>query len=191
MNPFSPGWKSTFYFQAGLSALIFVLAILTMERDTHHLDPTLDRRVDWLGAFLVTSGLVILTFSLGDGETAKPSQWKTPYIIALLVLGVLLLGAFVWWEHLLGQSEAAFLGKAADPEKASTEEGTKRRSFLVPPLLRLSLFKRAKGRLAVVLVVVFFVWAGFTGWAYYAVVSAFDRRFASLSHASDRRFTTP
>lgn len=35
-----------------------------------------DRRVDWLGAFLVTAGLVLVVFVLSDGEVA-PRQWAT------------------------------------------------------------------------------------------------------------------
>ena len=181
----SPGWKSAFYFQSGLAALVFLLAYLTVDADTHHLDPSLDRRVDWLGALLVTAGLVLLTFALGDGETAKPSQWATGYVIALLIVGVLLLGAFVGWEHLLGGREHAFLSKAVgagDVEKVSVVEeqeqeggegGKKVRSFYAPPLLRLEILQRAHGRLGVMLVIVFFVWAGFSGWSYYATVSNF------------------
>lgn len=158
--------------------MIFILAVLTMDPDTRHLDPSLDRRVDWVGAFLITAGLVLLVFSLGDGETAKPSQWKTPYIIALLVVSVLLLAAFVWWEHVLGRSKDAFAEKAIDPERASDDEG-KEHAFFAPPLLRLSILTRAHGRLAVMLVVVFFVWAGFMGWNYYATVSISDNEFNS------------
>ena len=45
--------------------------------DVDVLDPKQDRRVDWIGAILVTVGLVLLTFVLGEGESA-PHQWKTP-----------------------------------------------------------------------------------------------------------------
>lgn len=154
---YRPSWKSGFYFQAGLCVLTALLAFLAIDADTHHLDPSLDRRVDWLGALLVTSGLVLITFSLGDGETAKPSQWSSGYIIALLILGVLLIGAFVAWEHYLGQDE----------------EGRKdaRKGRRAQPLLHLGIFKRAHGRLAVMVTVAFFVWAGFSGWNFYAVVS--------------------
>ena len=36
-----------------------------------------DKRVDWIGAFLVTTGLVLIVFVLGQGEIA-PHQWATP-----------------------------------------------------------------------------------------------------------------
>lgn len=41
------------------------------------LDTDADRRVDWIGATLVTVGLVLLVFVLGEGVVA-PQGWKTP-----------------------------------------------------------------------------------------------------------------
>ena len=64
------------FFIAGLAGLAFITGWLSIDEDTHHLDPALDRRVDWIGAFLVTSALVLLTFSLGEGEIA-PDGWRT------------------------------------------------------------------------------------------------------------------
>ncbi len=37
----------------------------------------IDQRVDWIGATLVTAGLVLIVFVLTQGEIA-PQQWKTP-----------------------------------------------------------------------------------------------------------------
>ena len=34
------------------------------------------RRIDWLGAFLVTAGLISIIFVLSDGSSA-PDGWKT------------------------------------------------------------------------------------------------------------------
>ena len=73
---FSPSWRSAFNFAAGLGALTFVIGLLAIDEDTHCLDPNLDRRVDWIGATMITSGLVLFTFAIGDGETA-PRRWKT------------------------------------------------------------------------------------------------------------------
>ncbi|KAE9386545.1 hypothetical protein BT96DRAFT_1005987 [Gymnopus androsaceus JB14] len=55
-------------------------AIFSFERDQPSKE--VDHRVDWIGASLVTSGLVLIVFVLGQGEVA-PEQWATPYIIAL------------------------------------------------------------------------------------------------------------
>lgn len=40
------------------------------------LTTTCTRRVDWLGAFLGTSGLILIVFALSDGNVA-PDGWKT------------------------------------------------------------------------------------------------------------------
>ena len=37
----------------------------------------IDKRVDWIGAFLVTTGLVLIVLVLSQGEIA-PHQWATP-----------------------------------------------------------------------------------------------------------------
>jgi MFS family permease len=73
---FRQSWRSPFYFTAGLGALTFVIGLVAIDKDTHCLNPDLDRRVDWIGAALITSGLVLFTFAIGDGETA-PHGWKT------------------------------------------------------------------------------------------------------------------
>jgi hypothetical protein len=54
---------------AGLAILI------TVPHDV--LEPQLDRRVDWIGAGVVTTSLVLLTFVLAQGEVAG-NGWATP-----------------------------------------------------------------------------------------------------------------
>lgn len=153
-----PSWKLAFYFQAGVALLTATLGLLAIDKDIHHLDPSLDRRVDWVGAALVTTGLILLTFALGDGETAKPYQWRSAHIIALLIVGVILLVTFVWWENVL------------EAGRADWKEGGE--DMWAPPLLKLSIFRRANGKLTAMLCLVFFVWAAFSGWTFYAVVSS-------------------
>ena len=36
-----------------------------------------DKRIDWLGALLVTVGLILVTFALSQGKVA-PQGWSTP-----------------------------------------------------------------------------------------------------------------
>ncbi|KAG8738844.1 hypothetical protein FRC11_001101 [Ceratobasidium sp. 423] len=110
-----------------------------------------DRRVDWIGAAISTTALVLLTFSLAQSSSAKDG-WRTPYIPVLLVVSVLLFGCFVAWEHYL--------------ETRSTR----------PPLMRLGLWTRAKGRFAAVQLIVFFDWACFTTWVFFVTRSALEYR---------------
>ncbi|KAF8553993.1 MFS general substrate transporter [Imleria badia] len=141
-------WRATFFLAAGLSAMCVVSGILSFDPD--NISSEVDARVDWIGAMLVTSGLVLIVFVLGQGPTAG---WKTPYIIACLVIGVILVGIFIAWEYHLEKS-------ALGPEKP--------RSFWTPPpLMKLSIWGRAKGRMAVILVIAFLNWSGFIAWTFW------------------------
>ncbi|KAI1778169.1 MFS general substrate transporter [Hypoxylon cercidicola] len=53
---------------------------------------------DWLGLFLLTSGLLLFTIALTIGPQG-PEPWKTPTVILLLTLGALSLGCFLLWEN--------------------------------------------------------------------------------------------
>jgi hypothetical protein len=77
-----------------MAALVLILGLLFIENDKafpikirkrkvvdlkENVDE--DRRVDWLGALLVTGGLALLMFVLGDG-TVAPRGWKTGCTLA-------------------------------------------------------------------------------------------------------------
>ena len=66
-------WRANFYFAAGLGALSLVLGMLSIDSDIPSTET--DRRCDWLGAFLVTSGFVLIVFVLSDGEIIGWSTW--------------------------------------------------------------------------------------------------------------------
>ena len=53
--------------------------------------------MDWLGAGLIISSLVLIVFAITDSSHA-PEGWKTPYIYVLLIVGVLLLGGAIYVE---------------------------------------------------------------------------------------------
>lgn len=55
------------------------------------------KRIDYLGSFLSTAGLMLFVFALSEAEAA-PEGWSTPYIIAIIVVGVILIGLFITWE---------------------------------------------------------------------------------------------
>jgi MFS family permease len=79
----STGWRSNFFFIGGLCVLSALGGFLSIAPD----EPLsamrgedggpLDRRVDWLGALLVTAGLVLIVFVLSEGEVADRG-WSTP-----------------------------------------------------------------------------------------------------------------
>ncbi|KZT59809.1 MFS general substrate transporter [Calocera cornea HHB12733] len=135
-------WRAIFFVMAGIAAVTFIGAFLTFPPDAPLSE---DRRVDWVGAFLITVGLVLFTFVLGQGQIA-PQGWKTPYIISLLVIGLLMIGGFIAWEH-------------------HVEFRTDK-----PPLMRLSLWARAGGRFAAVQVIGFLAWAAFSTFSFWATL---------------------
>ncbi|KAK8869878.1 hypothetical protein IAR55_000446 [Kwoniella newhampshirensis] len=135
-------WRGALFTMAGLAFAITVTAWFVVPRDP---SITNDRRVDWLGAALVTVGLVFLQFVISDGESA-PNRWKTSYIIALIIVGVLLIVAFFFWErHVINNTSR-------------------------PPLMRLQLFTRAKGRLSAVYFIGFVTWMSFSSLFYQATL---------------------
>jgi hypothetical protein len=122
----------------------------------------LDRRVDWLGAASITIGLVLVVFVLGEGETA-PQKWATPYIIALLIVGVLFTVLFVYWQYYL--------------ERIQNNPNAKYSYWTPPPLMKLSLWARADGRVAVMMIIAFLNWCSFIAWAYWIIVSPWYNKF--------------
>lgn len=60
---------------AGLNAAAALGGILSIAPDSGEFLPE-DKRIDWLGSFLVTAGLVLIVFVLSQGEIA-PQRWRT------------------------------------------------------------------------------------------------------------------
>ncbi|KAK2593132.1 hypothetical protein QQS21_009181 [Conoideocrella luteorostrata] len=54
--------------------------------------------VDWVGAALITTGLIALNFALTQGNVVG---WTTPWIALLIAVSALLIGIFVLWQCLL------------------------------------------------------------------------------------------
>ncbi|KZO95200.1 efflux transporter [Calocera viscosa TUFC12733] len=135
-------WRSIFFVMAGIATITLVGAFLTFPPDAPLAE---DRRVDWLGAFLITVGLILFTFVLGEGEIA-PRGWNTPYIIALLIIGLLMIGGFIGWEYYVEFHTA------------------------LPPLMRLSLWARAGGRFAAVQVIGFLAWSAFSTFSFWGTL---------------------
>lgn len=65
---------------AGISCICIVGGYFFIDADKATTEK--NGRVDWIGAFLVTSGLTLLTVVLSQGEAA-PKQWATPCATSL------------------------------------------------------------------------------------------------------------
>ncbi|KAH8104781.1 efflux transporter [Cristinia sonorae] len=152
LTEFAPTtWRTMYWVISGISALCILMAFLYVERDGPSTE--VDKRVDWIGAFLVTTGLVLIVFVLSDGEIA-PQQWRTPYIIALIIIGVACIALFLLWQWHLERPEVRETYSIWTP----------------PPLMKLSLWTRGKGKFAAVQIVVFTLFAGFQSWILWIVL---------------------
>ncbi|KAF8181299.1 major facilitator superfamily domain-containing protein [Pholiota molesta] len=143
-------WRSSFYLLGALTVLCFIGGFISIDKDVP--SEEVDKRIDWLGAFLATAGLVLIVFVLSQGELA-PQKWGTPYIIVLLILGVVLIGAFLYWQHYLETIQA-------DPDAPFSV-------FTPPPLMKLSLWTRANGRFAAMMAIAFINWCAFLAWIFW------------------------
>lgn len=94
-------WRAAFWLLSIIFAVFTVIAIFSVPRDLTAKEPltwqTL-KRFDILGTVLTVAGIGMFSAALSLGDTA-PQGWRTPYVISLLVVGVVLLIAFTFWER--------------------------------------------------------------------------------------------
>ncbi|KAL1840665.1 hypothetical protein VTJ49DRAFT_215 [Mycothermus thermophilus] len=95
--------------------------------------------IDWLGAVLVTVGLLVLLFALTEGNFVG---WSTPWVPVLIVISILLIVLFALWQHRLEK-----IGKLA-------------------PIMKVSNFRNPHFSAAMVIMALFF--SSFNGFLVYA-----------------------
>ncbi|MDX6535444.1 MAG: hypothetical protein QOF68_3188 [Gaiellales bacterium] len=88
----SLSWRWVFYVNMPIGALAVVIVLWRL----HLHAPPIRHRIDVLGAVLLSGGVAALTMvsTWGGSEYA----WGSPTIITLAVVGVALVGVFLWWE---------------------------------------------------------------------------------------------
>ncbi|KAG7091749.1 hypothetical protein E1B28_008150 [Marasmius oreades] len=157
-------WRSIYYFSAAITAVSFLIGYLCIDPDQPSEEE--DQRVDWIGGILSISGLVLIVFVLGQGESA-PGTWANPYIDTLLILGVLLTVLYVFWQRFL---ERVHDGKAVSPF-----------SWLPTPqpLMRVSLWTRSHGQVGITFVIAFLDYACFMGWSLWVLL--YYQNYSGLS----------
>ncbi|KAF3768072.1 MFS general substrate transporter [Cryphonectria parasitica EP155] len=95
--------------------------------------------IDWVGAILITAGLMILLFALTEGNVVG---WSTPWVPVLIVVSLILVVIFVLWQRHL--------------ENKGTQT----------PLMKVSIFKNRRFSAAMVIMGLFF--ACFNGYLIFA-----------------------
>ncbi|KAF8261648.1 efflux transporter [Lactarius quietus] len=142
-----PTWRSPMFLFAGVSFVWMILGFIVIEEDEPSTEE--DKRVDWIGAALITVGLILIVFVLSDSPNARRG-WKNPYIIALFVVGILLVLLFVAWQYYL--------------ERRLENPDLPRTCWTAPPLMKPSMWTRANGRFAVMQMIACVNSAAFACW---------------------------
>ena len=94
-------WRTVFWVMSVIYAFFTVAAYFTVPDDVEQKKGGFNietfKMFDFLGAFLAIAGIALFTAALTLAGNASDG-WKTPYVIALLVVGIVLLFAFVYWQ---------------------------------------------------------------------------------------------
>ncbi len=86
-------WRLIFFINLPLAALVLAVSLRHVPESR---DPEETGRLDIVGGALVTLGLIGLTYGLINGPSVG---WTAPVSLSMLLAGVALLIAFVFWEH--------------------------------------------------------------------------------------------
>ena len=89
----SLGWRYIFYIIVILTGSLCTLGLIVLPSDRSVKD--VRPKMDYIGAVLSTIGLILLQFVLSSGGVYG---WSTPFVIAILILSIALLVAFVLLE---------------------------------------------------------------------------------------------
>ncbi|EMC96408.1 hypothetical protein BAUCODRAFT_70091 [Baudoinia panamericana UAMH 10762] len=94
------GWRASYWLIAIIFLVFTLIGVWTVPRDFTAKEPlnwqTL-KQFDVLGTVLVIFGIGMFSAALSLGETA-PQGWKTGYVLAMLIVGIVLMIAFVVWD---------------------------------------------------------------------------------------------
>lgn len=77
-------------------------------------------------------------------------------MIAILIVGILIFALFVFWERYL--------------ERVQNDSVTSGRWWTPPPLMNVSIWGRASGKLGVMLIIAFLQWCGFISFSFWITV---------------------
>ncbi|QIX01381.1 hypothetical protein AMS68_006898 [Peltaster fructicola] len=93
-------WRASYYLIAIIFLLFSIIGCFTIPQD-----PSVKEKFTWqtvkrfdiVGTILTIAGIGMFSAALSLGDTAEQG-WKTAYVLALLIIGIVLLIGFVVWE---------------------------------------------------------------------------------------------
>lgn len=90
------GWEWIFFINVPVAVVAFVLALKYVPRLETHAS-----RLDWLGVVLSALGMFLVVFGIQEGENFNWGQIWGPISVWLVIgVGLVVLGLFVWWQHI-------------------------------------------------------------------------------------------
>ncbi|KAK5951882.1 hypothetical protein OHC33_007175 [Knufia fluminis] len=96
-------WRACFWVVAVIYAFLTVAAWFTTPLDAEQalggLNIETMKQMDWLGALLAVGGIALFTASFTLAPDAH-NGWSTPYVIAMLIVGIILIAAFLYWQSI-------------------------------------------------------------------------------------------
>jgi len=91
-------WSWVFWVLSILAAIVTAAGTFIIPHDPPKPNSGSRPTIDYPGAVLITTGLLCLMFALTEGNVVG---WSTPWIPVLIVLALLLVTAFVFWQRYL------------------------------------------------------------------------------------------
>ncbi|ODA83947.1 hypothetical protein RJ55_02464 [Drechmeria coniospora] len=158
-------WKWVFVVSAFLAGTIAIVAIFTIPKEPPSSQHETGGRnethpsIDWVGATLVTLGLIGLMIALTEGNLVG---WSTPWVPTLMVIALIAVALFVSWQMYLERSLNSSLVVTRKPR---------------PPLVKVSIFSNF--RFSAVMVIVCLFYASFNN--YLIQATYFFQNFQGLS----------
>ncbi|PTB66998.1 MFS general substrate transporter [Trichoderma citrinoviride] len=161
-------WKWIFGVLAIMGGIISVCGILfiPVPPSPSAADKKGPPKIDWIGATLITVGLLALMFALTEGNVVG---WDTPWIPVLIVVSILIIAAFAVWQWYLERRLTAASHIPADSGAPAPSP--------TPPLIKVSIFRNLQFSAVMVIMLLFF--AGFNN--YLIFTTYFFQEFQGLS----------
>lgn len=95
-------WRTSFWAIAVLYGALTAVAWFVTPKDAEQSLGGFNRatlaQMDWLGAFLAIVGIALFTAAFTIGPEGRRQQWDTPHVITMLIVGVLAMCAFLYWQ---------------------------------------------------------------------------------------------
>ncbi|PNP52286.1 hypothetical protein THARTR1_07066 [Trichoderma harzianum] len=180
-------WKWVFGALAIMGAVVSICGILFIPAPPPSASNTNKKgpaSIDWIGATLVTVGLLALMFALTEGNVVG---WNTPWVPVLIVVSILIIAAFAVWQWYLERRLTSAVQAESDASvveqgDAVSSPSKSRRplppaSSLIPPLIKVSIFRNLQFSAVMVIMCVFY--ASFNNYLIYATY--YFQEFQGLS----------